>query len=85
MDDWTIRAHDPDHLIGQTSYIQEVADKVGLKLSMPKSTMYATSGPARKKLSKFMTPEKAWGLISRLEAVKLLQLDPSVLRKHCRP
>ena len=54
VDDWTIRDHDPDHLIGQMSYIQEIADKVGLKLSMPKSTMYATSGPARKKLAQVM-------------------------------
>ena len=57
VDDWTLRDHDPKDLLTQVWFIKRLTDKLGLKLSMSKTVMYATTGPARKLLKKSLIQE----------------------------
>ena len=51
VDDWTIRDVWAHGLVQQVQYVQEIAGKLGLKISMDKSVMYATTPAARKQLA----------------------------------
>ena len=57
VDDWTLRDDDPKDLLSQLWFVKKLTDKLGLKLSMTKTVMYATTGPARKRLSKCIGEE----------------------------
>ena len=54
VDDWTLRDRDPQDLLTQVTFVKNLTDRMGLKLSMTKTLMYATSGQSRKKLAKCM-------------------------------
>ena len=52
VDDWTLRDDTPDGLVRQMLYTSDITTKLGLSLSLRKTIPYATTGPARKLLSR---------------------------------
>ena len=52
VDDWTLRDSSGIKLVEQIQYVRELAEKLGLKISVEKSLLYATTTDARKHLSK---------------------------------
>ena len=63
VDDWTLRDISGLELVGQVQYVQELVKKLGIKISMQKSVMYATTPLARKRLAKCLKDANLGGSV----------------------